>query len=238
MTWSIVARDPKSGRFGIAVSTCAFAVGAICPWSRAGIGAVSTQAHTNPLHGPLAIDLMTRGLPVTEALTMTLAHDEGREIRQVHGVDAKGNVFAHTGANCVDWCGHLMGENVTVAGNMLAGPAVVADTLAKYEASAGLEFGDRLLTALEAGEAAGGDKRGKQSAALLIQGSEPYAEADIRIDDHPEPVTELRRLFGIYAGSRRAYMRTMGGIGDFAGIVDDAERDAFVERERDRWYAP
>ena len=174
MTWSIVARDQKSGRFGIAISTCAFAVGAICPWSRAGVGALSTQAHTNPLHGPLAIDLMARGLPVTEALAMTLAHDAGREIRQVHGVDAKGNVFAHTGANCVDWCGHLTGENVTVAGNMLAGPAVVADTLARYEAGAGLEFGDRLLTALEAGEAAGGDKRGKQSAALLIQGSEPY----------------------------------------------------------------
>lgn len=228
MTWSIVARDPKSGRFGIAISTCAFAVGAICPWTRAGVGAISTQAHTNPLHGPLAIDLMTRGLPVTEALAMTLAHDEGREIRQVHGVDAEGNTFAHTGAHCVDWCGDLTGENVSVAGNMLAGHAVVADTLAKYEATPDLEFGDRLLTALEAGEAAGGDKRGKQSSALLIQGSEPYAEADIRVDDHPEPVTELRRLFGIYSTSRRAYMRTMGGIGDFAGIIDHAERDAFV----------
>ncbi|UUX50990.1 DUF1028 domain-containing protein [Nisaea acidiphila] len=234
MTWSIVAREPETGRFGIAVSTCAFAVGAICPWARAGIGALSTQAHTNPMHGALGIELMAKGLSVGEALSMTLGHDAGRDIRQVHGVDGKGKTFTHTGSSCVDWCGHASGENVTVAGNMLAGPAVVADTLARYEASAGLEFGDRLLTALEAGEAAGGDKRGRQSAALIVQGAEPYREADIRVDDHPEPVAELRRLFTIYADTRRAYMQTMGNIQDFAGIVDDAEREAYVQKHRGR----
>jgi len=234
MTWSIVAREPETGRFGIAISTCAFAVGAICLWARAGTGALSTQAHTNPMHGALGIELMATGLPITAALRMTLDQDEGREIRQVHGVDAKGNIFTHTGADCVDWCGHASGENVTVAGNMLAGPAVVADTLARFEASPELEFGDRLLTALEAGEAAGGDKRGKQSAALIIQGDEPYREADIRVDDHPEPVTELRRLFRIYAYTRRPYMQTMGRTQDFSGIVDHAEREAFLLAQRDR----
>ncbi|MBO6560319.1 MAG: DUF1028 domain-containing protein [Nisaea sp.] len=234
MTWSIVAREPETGRFGIAISTCAFAVGAICPWARAGTGALSTQAHTNPMHGALGIELMAKGLPVGDALRMTLGHDEGRDIRQVHGVDARGDTFTHTGAACVDWCGHASGENVTVAGNMLAGPAVVAETLARYEASAGQEFGDRLLTALEAGEAAGGDKRGKQSAALIIQGSEPYREADIRVDDHAEPIAELRRLFTIYADTRRAYMQTMGRTQDFAGIVDHAERERFVLAHRGR----
>lgn len=228
MTWSIVAREPETGRFGIAISTCAFAVGAICPWAKAGVGALSSQAHSNPLHGALGIELMAKGLPITDALGMTLAHDEGRDIRQVHGLDARGTCYAHTGAACVDWCGHAVSRNATVAGNMLAGPAVVADTLARYEATPELEFGNRLLTALEAGEAAGGDKRGKQSAALLIQGSEPYAEADIRVDDHPEPVAELRRLFGIYVDTRRAYMQTMGRTEDFAGIVDHCERDAFL----------
>ena len=177
---------------------------------------------------------MAKGLPIGEALAMTLGHDEGRDIRQVHGVDAHGNSFTHTGTACVDWCGHASGENVTVAGNMLAGPAVVADTLARYEASAGLEFGDRLLTALEAGETAGGDKRGKQSAALIIQGCEPYREADIRVDDHAEPIAELRRLFKIYTDTRRAYLQTMGRTTDFSGIVDHAEREAFVLAQRDR----
>lgn len=229
MTWSIIARDPDTGRFGIAISTCAFAVGAICPWARAGSGALSTQAHTNPLHGPLALDMMARGISIRDALAMSLDHDQGREIRQVHGIDARGNLFAHTGAECVDWCGHATGENVTVAGNMLAGPDVVSETLSRFKDGAKLDFADRLLSALEAGEAAGGDKRGKQSAALLIQGDEPYADADLRVDDNPEPITELRRLFGIYSRTRRAYMQTMGRTGNFAGIVDHEERERAVK---------
>lgn len=229
MTWSIVAREPATGRFGIAISTKAFAVGAVCPWILAGIGAISTQAHTNPLLGALGLDLMARGVPVEAALATLLGRDEGRAVRQVHGVDAAGRVFAHTGPRCVEWCGHAAGTNVSVAGNMLAGPRVVSETLRVFEEGGDLDFPDRLLTALEAGAAAGGDKRGKQSAALRMFGAQPYAELDIRVDDHGEPIAELRRLYRIWAAERRPYMQTMATVENFSGIFDPVERERIIE---------
>ncbi|MCH8113831.1 MAG: DUF1028 domain-containing protein, partial [Proteobacteria bacterium] len=197
MTWSIVARDPETGYFGIAVATRFFAVGALCPWTEAKVGAISTQALVNPALGPRGLALLREGAPAPAALNALMRGDEGRAFRQVHLIDAKGQTAAYTGADCIDWAGRREGEAVSVAGNMLAGPAVVEDTLASYRANMDTPFVERLLLAMDAGEAAGGDKRGKQSAALLIQGSEPYRRLDMRVDDHAEPLVELRRLYGV-----------------------------------------
>lgn len=197
MTWSIVALDSDTGFHGIAIATRFFAVGAVCPHTAPGAGAVSTQALVNPTLGPRGLALMRDGYPATAVLDMLVLPDEGRAQRQVHLLDRDGRGAAHTGNDCVDWAGHVVADRVSVAGNMLAGEAVIAETLATYQANLDLPFVERLLAAMDAGEAAGGDKRGKQSAALLIQGPEPYHRLDLRVDDHPDPLAELRRLYGV-----------------------------------------
>jgi uncharacterized Ntn-hydrolase superfamily protein len=196
MTWSIVARDPASGAFGVAVTTKFFAVGAWCPNAESGVGALATQALINPTFGPRGLRLLREGLGAADAMARLLAPDRGREMRQLHILDAAGNNAAHTGANCVPWCGHLLRRGFSVAGNMLAGPRVIEDTAAAYAASAHLPFAERLIGALDAGQAAGGDKRGKQSAALRIFAGEEYPWLDLRVDDHAEPLAELRRIYG------------------------------------------
>src|SRR6476661_6946746 len=161
MTWSITAYDPKTNAFAVAVATKAFAVGASCPFVRAGVGAVSTQSMTNRYLGPAILDGLARGLPPAAAIEGALAGDEGRGIRQVHAVDRHGRSAAWTGQNCVEWCGDQPGQGFSVAGNMLAGEAVVVDTVAAYVARDDLPLPERLLAALGAGDAAGGDKRGR-----------------------------------------------------------------------------
>ena len=192
MTWSIIARD-ASGAFGVAIATRFFAAGALCPHAESGVGALSTQALVNPHYGPQGIELLRAGLPAPEVVRRLVAPDEGREHRQLHVIDAKGGIGQFTGARCIDWCGAVAGEGYSVAGNMLANENVVAQTAKAYEASS-LSFAEKLIAALEAGQAAGGDKRGKQSAALLVYSKEQYPDLDLRVDDHPEPLTELRRL--------------------------------------------
>lgn len=194
MTWSIVARDPATGAFGVAVTTCFFAVGSLCAFARSAVGAVATQALVNPLYGNRGLRLLQDGVPAADAVRLLTEADEGRAHRQLHVIDAAGRNAAHTGADCIGWCGHMVLEGFSVAGNMLAGPAVVAETVAAYQASLQQPFAERLIRALEAGQAAGGDKRGRQSAALLIHAGEDYAELDLRVDDHPDPLVELRRL--------------------------------------------
>jgi len=194
MTWSIVARDPATGAFGVAVTTCFFAVGSLCAFARSAVGAVATQALVNPLYGNRGLRLLQDGVPAADAVRLLTEADEGRAHRQLHVIDAAGRNAAHTGADCIGWCGHMVLEGFSVAGNMLAGPAVVAETVAAYQASLHQPFAERLIRALEAGQAAGGDKRGRQSAALLIHAGEDYAELDLRVDDHPDPLVELRRL--------------------------------------------
>ncbi len=201
MTWSIVARDPTSGAFAVAITTCAFAVGARCPFVRAGVGAVATQSMTNSYLGPVVLDGLSRGLTPRAAIESALSADEGAGIRQVHAIDAQGRAAAWTGKNCVDWCGHLTADHVSVAGNMLAGPAVVGDTLRTFIERTELPFAERLLAALDAGETAGGDKRGRQSAALVITTSEDFPDIDIRVDDHPTPLTEASRLLALWRRS-------------------------------------
>src|ERR671919_32927 len=194
MTWSIIARD-ASGAFGVAIATRFFAVGALCPHAESGVGALSTQALVNPHYGRHGLELLRFGVPAPEVVKNLTAPDQGRDHRQVHVIDFEGRVGQHTGAKCVDWCGALVGDGFSVAGNMLAGPRVIEKTAKAFEKSEKKPFAERLIAALEAGEAAGGDKRGKQSAALLIHSTEAYAELNLRVDDHRNPLKELRRLY-------------------------------------------
>ena len=194
MTWSIIARDAASGAFGVAIATRFFAAGALCPHAQSGIGALSTQALVNPHYGSQGLELLRAGLSAPEVVKRLTAPDEGREQRQLHVIDAKGRIGQHTGASCIEWCGAVAGDDYSVAGNMLANERVIRETARAYEASR-RPFAERLIAALEAGEAAGGDKRGKQSAALLIYSTEQYPELDLRVDDHADPLAELRRLY-------------------------------------------
>src|SRR6185295_1010884 len=194
MTWSLIARDPATGAFGIAVATKNFAVGCRVPNITAGIGAVATQALVNPFYGVNGLKLLREGRPAAEVVKTLVAADDGRDQRQVHVMDAAGRIAAHTGSACVDWCGSTSGEGFSVAGNMLAGPAVIEETAKTYRANSALPFPRRLIAALKAGEAAGGDKRGKQSAALQIYGEEEWPDLDLRVDDHADPLGELERL--------------------------------------------
>jgi uncharacterized Ntn-hydrolase superfamily protein len=198
MTWSIVAHDPASGAFAVAVATKAFAVGASCPFVRAGVGAVSTQSMTNRYLGPAVLDAMARGLSPDAAIESALAGDAGRGIRQVHAVDRHGRTAAWTGANCVTWCGNVSVENISVAGNMLTGKPTVTETLAAYCDHADHPLPERLMAAMDAGEHAGGDRRGRQSAAMVMVTTEDFPDLNLRVDDHAQPLTELRRLLAIW----------------------------------------
>jgi uncharacterized Ntn-hydrolase superfamily protein len=193
MTWSIIARD-ASGAFGVAIATRFFAVGALCPHAESGVGALSTQALVNPYYGKHGLDLLRVGVPAPEVVKNLIAPDEGRDHRQLHIIDAEGRIGQHTGAKCVDWCGAIAGNGFSVAGNMLANKKVIQETAKAFQKSK-KPFAERLIAALEAGEAAGGDKRGKQSAALLVYSGEQYPELSLRVDDHREPIRELRRLY-------------------------------------------
>jgi uncharacterized Ntn-hydrolase superfamily protein len=229
MTWSIVARDP-SGAFGVAVASKFFAVGALCPAVRAGKGALSTQALINPLYARDGLALLDAGMAADDVVRRLTEADSGRAVRQLHVVDAAGATAAHTGANCIEWCGHRSGRGFSVAGNMLAGPQVVDETVRAYEAASALPFPERLMAAMEAGEAAGGDKRGKQGAALLIHTTEDYPFLDLRVDDHPEPLAELRRLFGVSLERFQAFMGCLPSKARPAGITDRTVIDAEVAR--------
>jgi uncharacterized Ntn-hydrolase superfamily protein len=194
MTWSIIARDSATGQIGIAVATRFFAVGARVPHIAAGIGGVATQALVNPYYGIDGVRMLREGKSPHEIVAALLAGDDGRESRQLHIMDARGVIAAHTGKDCIDWCGQLAGDGFSLAGNMLAGPRVLDDTATAYGANQDLPFARRLIAAMRAGEAAGGDKRGKQSAALLIHGTDEWSALDLRADDHDDPLAELERL--------------------------------------------
>ncbi|GAB4539943.1 MAG: DUF1028 domain-containing protein [Roseibium sp.] len=229
MTYSIVARDTETGEFGIAVASRFFAVGAIVPYMAGGIGAIATQAFISPLYGTDGLELLRQGKSAKEVLEAVVGRDRGSHSRQIHLMDGKGRSAAFTGDKCIDWAGHLIEENVSVAGNMLKGPKVIEATLESYLENRGLPLVERLLTAMEAGEEAGGDKRGRQSAALRIVRREAFPWLDIRADDHADPLAELRRLHEV-AGERYLHVaETLPTTDNVSGLLDRTEIDRRIE---------
>lgn len=229
MTWSILARDPATGEIGGAVATRFFAVGAICLHIEGQVGAIATQALINPMYGVRGLPRLRAGEAPEDVAAALLGADAGRESRQLHILDARGRRAHHTGAECVDWCGGVAAADVSVAGNMLAGPAVVQATLDAFLATPG-PLALRLLAALDAGEAAGGDKRGRQSAALKICSRDPYPDLDIRADDHPAPLEELRRLHAVSQERYAGFRRFLAGADSPCGVFDRAVIDAALAK--------
>ncbi len=205
-TFSIVARDAATGEMGVAVQSHWFSVGSIVSWAEAGVGAVATQSFVDPAYGPRGLELMKSGLSAEQALEALLLVDEGREVRQVAFIDNDGNVAAHTGAKCIEAAGNHVGEGYSVQANMMLNDKVVPAMAAAYESAEG-DLADRMMAALEAAQSVGGDIRGKQSAAMLIVKPESTGRSwadrvlELRIEDDPEPIVELRRLLKVH----RAY---------------------------------
>jgi uncharacterized Ntn-hydrolase superfamily protein len=230
MTWSIIAHDRETGRLGIAVATKFFAVGARVPNIVAGVGAIATQAMVNPYYGIDGMKLLRIGIAPQSIIDALTARDPGREHRQLHVMDASGTIAQYTGRECIDWCGSVRGDNFSIAGNMLSGAQVLDETAAAFRANASLPLPRRLIAALMAGEAAGGDKRGKQSAALVIYGKEEWSELNLRVDDHEDPLAELARLERV-SHERWVHFRNFIPTRDNpGGITDRALIDATIAR--------
>lgn len=202
-TFSIVAWDQRAGEWGVAVQSKFLAAAAVVPWARAGVGAIATQAHANVGYGPRGLDLLARGLGAEEVVSQLTGDDPQRERRQLAVVDSSGGSAAFTGEGCMDWAGHVVGDGYSCQGNILAGSRVAEAMAIDLEASSG-PLADRLVSALRRGQEAGGDRRGQQSAGLLVvraeggYGGHTDRYIDLRVDDHPEPVEELARLLDLF----------------------------------------
>jgi uncharacterized Ntn-hydrolase superfamily protein len=219
VTYSIVARDQQTGELGVAVQSHWFGVGPKVPWARPGVGAVATQANVHVGYGPDALELLAAGASADDALTQLTAADPGAAGRQLAIVDARGGVAAYTGTACMDFAGHATGAQVSCQANIMANATVWGSMLEAFSTAAG-PLASRLIAALDAAEAAGGDVRGRQSAALLVVPAEGEAWetlVSLRVEDHPEPLIELRRLFDLH----RAYEQA--GIGD--ELTNDGRHD-------------
>jgi uncharacterized Ntn-hydrolase superfamily protein len=229
-TFSIVARDPINGDLGVIVQSKFPAVGSVVSWAKTNIGAIATQAWANVGYGPNGLTLLQNGNSASETLDSLLSADEGKEHRQIGIVDAKGQAVAHTGTECMEWAGHIVGDGFTCQGNILAGEDVVVDMADAFENTQG-DLIDKLFAGLIAGQAAGGDRRGMQSAAILVVregggyegGNDRYV--DVRVDEHPNPIDELVRIFNIYDMTllNREDPSTLIKIeGDLLAIIQDA----------------
>ena len=228
MTWSIIAKDNATGQIGIAVATKFFAVGSRVPHIAPTIGGVATQALVDPYYGIDGLKLLREGRAPQDIIETLIATDAGHASRQLHIMDAKGRIAAYTGDDCVDWCGHLQGDGFSIAGNMLASGRVLDDTTKAFLANADLPFAQRLIAAMHAGELAGGDKRGKQSAALLIYGEEEWSDLDLRVDDHIDPLSELERLEAVSRERWVHFRKYLPSRKNPAGITDRAVIDAGI----------
>ena len=221
-TYSIVARDEATGQMGVAVQSHWFSVGSIVTWAEAGVGAIATQSFVDPAYGPRGLELMKSGLSAEQALDALLLVDEGRDVRQVAFVDTSGRVAVHTGAKCIEAAGHHVGDGYSVEANMMLNDKVVPAMAKAYESTEG-DLAERLMAALEAAQSVGGDIRGKQSAAMLIVKSESTGRSwadrvlELRIEDHPTPIAEMRRLLRVH----RAYEHM--NAGDLAVEHEDLE---------------
>jgi uncharacterized Ntn-hydrolase superfamily protein len=198
MTFSIVARCPRNGMLGVATSSSSLASGAGVPYCRAGVGAIASQSFGNPYLGIDALTLLEHGLTAARAIERVIESDRGRELRQVGIVDRDGHTAAYSGSRCIPWAGHVEGAGYICLGNILTGEDVIKEMARAFEASIDEMLPERLTRALEAGQQAGGDRRGRQSAALYVVHTEEYPYCDLRVDDHPDPVAEMRRLYELF----------------------------------------
>ena len=226
MTYSVVARDPESGAFGVAVQSHYFLVGSVVPWVAAGVGGVATQSFAEISYGPLGLERMRAGESADAALSTLVAADPGEAMRQVGMVDREGRAAAHTGAGCVAHAGHRTGPGWTVQANMMLN-ATVPDAMAEAYSGTRGDFLDRLLAALDAAQAEGGDIRGQQAAALLVSAPDPGSHQLLRlqVEDHDRPLTELRRLVNLHrAYEQLSSAQTLALAGDFDGVLPAMER--------------
>jgi len=235
-TYSIVAMDEVTGELGVAVQSHWFSVGFLVPWAKAGVGAVATQSFVKVDYGPDGLKLMESGMKSTEALEKLLSQDDGKDVRQIGMIDYNGNVAAHTGKRCIEYAGHIIGDNYSVQANVMATSTVLKAMANAFENSKG-DLADKMMDALEAAEAEGGDIRGKQSAAMLIVTGEPTGIAwkdtklSLRIEDHSTPLIELKRLIRIH----RAYQHA--NMGDQYMESEEIEK-ALIEYKKAEQYYP
>jgi uncharacterized Ntn-hydrolase superfamily protein len=215
LTFSIIGRDPQNGEIGIAVASMFFAVGGVVPYLRADC-AVATQCYANPFWALEGLVRMKDGAKSQHLLEEFIQRDRGASIRQVHMLDSAGQFNAHTGSECPGWAGHLIGQDASAAGNLLVGEAVLNVMLNAFACNAGMPMPERLLASLEAGDAAGGDKRGRQSAALVVHRGQDYPILDIRADDSDAPIPELRRLLSVSKQDFASFVETMPTTLDFS----------------------
>lgn len=226
-TYSIVAYDEETGQLGVAVQSHWFSVGTLVPWIKAGVGAVATQSFVKVEYGPNGLKLMGKGFSAEDALKILVEEDENSAVRQVGMVDAKGNASAFTGENCIQFAGHIVGKNYTVQANLMASATVPTAMVRAYEITRG-ELVDRLMAALEAAQKEGGDIRGKQSAAIVVVSGEPTGIDwkdklfDLRIEDHPEPIKEMKRLIRV---SRAYHHANQGDLYIETGEIDKALKE-------------
>ncbi|MDT7950928.1 MAG: DUF1028 domain-containing protein [Acetobacteraceae bacterium] len=230
MTFSILARDPVSGALGAAVASRFFAVGAICIHVESRVGAMSVQAFPNPLYVRPAMQRLRAGDAPEVILAEQVGPDPGAAHRQFHMLDRDGRSARHTGSGCIDWAGDIGGTDVSVAGNMLAGPDVLPAMLDAFARTEGSPLAERLMSALEGGEAAGGDKRGKQSAGIKVCVDDPYPDLDMRVDDSADPLPELRRLYRVSQERYAVFRRHLPGATSPWGTLDRAIVEADIQR--------
>jgi uncharacterized Ntn-hydrolase superfamily protein len=209
VTFSIAARCPRTGMLGVATSSKALAAGAMVPYCRARVGAIASQSFVNPYLGIDGLELLEHGLPAERALERLIEGDAGRDLRQLGIVDREGRTAVYTGDRCIPWAGQVLGGGYICLGNILEGEEVVKAMSRAFETTLVEELPERLIQALEAGQEAGGDRRGRQSAGVTVVAEEAYPLCDLRVDDHPDPVLELRRVFEVYKGEAAVMQQIM-----------------------------
>ncbi|MCH7998225.1 MAG: DUF1028 domain-containing protein [Chloroflexi bacterium] len=243
MTFSIVARCPRTGMLGVATSSKALAAGGMVPYCRAGVGAIASQSFVNPYLGIDGLTLLEQGLASARALERLVESDRGRDLRQVAIVDRDGHTAAYTGDKCIPWAGALEGRGHVCLGNILAGEDVTKAMGHAFETSDNETLPERLLRALEAGQDAGGDRRGRQSAGMYVVHTEEYPYCDLRVDDHPDPIPELRRVFEVFQREEAPFLPIMPRRDDYTPdweaairmretLESSLEEEATATRER------
>ena len=224
MTFSIAARCPRTGMLGVATSSKALSAGGLVPYCRAGVGAIASQSFVNPYLGIDGLVLLEQGLAAERTLERLVEDDPGRDLRQLAIVDKDGRAAAYTGTRCIPWAGHIVGAGYACLGNILVAEGVVEAMAREFQNSISDELPERLIRALEAGQEAGGDRRGRQSAGMTVVNEEEYPWIDVRVDDHEDPVPELRRIYEIYKREEVPFLNMMARRGDFIPHWDAVAR--------------